>query len=123
MELSELKTGMVLETRRGSIYLVMNNYTSYVYPSIWKCLYPDKEIQEVDYLGPIAYNKDLTHFSSHDFDIVKVGRPIDPKWALNLPTPETHQLLWEREEPSVELTLEDIAKKFGVDVKCIKIVK
>ena len=74
-----------------------------------------------DYLYLKDYNEDLTDQFDSQFDIVQVVRPcprdiLSPgRWSVCRP-----DYLYNRED-TVEVSMEEIAEKFGVDVKRLRI--
>jgi len=67
------------------------------------------------------YDECLTFKSDSDLDIMKVyGYAYMPKRAIEIST-DNRKLLWERKESPIEITIEEIAKKFGVDSDRIRI--
>jgi len=66
------------------------------------------------------FNSDLTHNSIKGLNIEKVYRPKEKIYLSTMDIKDC-DLVWEREEPKITLTLEEIAKKFGCDVKKIRI--
>ena len=107
MELEDIKTGMLVETRDGVIKLVLSN--TFIgkdggYSSHW-------------------YNSDLTHTGSSDIDIVKVY--AEPNGTLNSRIDywsknnyaellARTKLLWSREKESVEMTIPEIEQALGI---------
>ena len=72
-----------------------------------------------------AYENNLRYgFGPVDpWDIMRVYGFVDyPSLDLKITDISTRELLWERKEPK-ELTMQEIADKFGVDVKDLKIKK
>lgn len=108
--LDELKPGMVVEYRNGSKRLVV---------SINNRLHFISDYEHLDNIENI-YNKDLTCIPERNFDIMKIYKV--PKIAglnylLNI---NPKKLIWKR--PAIkELTLKEIADKFGYSVKQIRI--
>ena len=117
MKKSDLKTGMVVETARGEKYLVMLN--------------PDCEGRDLisfdrGYMPLSKYENDLTYINEPEWDIVKVytlGTSIYYILATNANHNRklVYNLIWERKENPVEMTIEEIEKKLGI--KNLKIVK
>jgi len=110
MKKSDIKPGMVIECRNHNKYLIVRetvgaNYTSWI---------------DLD-------NCDLLLFNSYssNYDIMRVYNIDKNKFKGSLSevfNEECLILLWERKE-EIELTLEDIAKKFGIEVEQIRIKK
>lgn len=109
MKLSELKPGMVVEYADGTRRLVIVFDNKLMFTG------------ETGYQRDISrwYNKDLTHKEFASSDIVKVYE-VNPGTFCTLITPS--KLLWERSQ-IIELTIEQIAKKFDVKPNQIRIKK
>lgn len=119
MTKSDLKTGMVVKTRNGKMYLVMLN--------------PDCEDREfIDFnddgwLRGSGFNDDLTrntdYYDNSDYDIVRVYTAGSGICRLfnKIDFLDSLKLLWEREEKPIEMTVSEIEKKLGI--KNLKIVK
>lgn len=112
MKKSDLKTGMVVETRNGEKYLVM--------------LEPDcKDMELINFKGgymPLYYyNNELifTEQSVQGFDVVKV---YSVGWTICdlLSDKECMEfkLIWERNEPK-EMTIEEIEEELGYKIKIV----
>lgn len=109
MKKSDLKPGMVVEYANGVRRLVIE--------------FND----ELVLLGYMGWNT-LMHYTSNlecpndkDFTINKI---YQPQIILGLDTllKTVHPCIWERPK-SVELTMEEIAEKFGINVEQLKIKK
>lgn len=109
MKLSELKPGMVVEYADGNKRLVIVFDNKLMFTG------------ETGYQTDIArwYNEDLTHKEFASSDIVKVYE-VNFGNIFTLMTPS--RLLWERPQ-IIELTIEQIAKKFDVKPNQIRIKK
>lgn len=112
MKKSDLKTGMVVETRNGEKYLVMLN--------------PDCKDRELinfkgGYMPLYNYNNELMLKKfNKGFDIVKVysvGSSIC--WLLGDKEQMEFKLLWEREEETKEMTIAEIEKELGYKIKIV----
>ena len=107
-EKKDLKTGMVVKIKDGRFYKVMLNTSD-----------GDIMVSTDGYIYFTDINDDLTtrHLS---LSIVEIYKPQDvsKSFSMNL-----HNLtsIWEREKPIKEVTLKEIADKFGVDVKSIRV--
>lgn len=99
-----LESRMVVEYRNGERRIVVNNILMGEYG--W---------------GKISeYNNDLTNNWDKNLDIIKVFDKIDTFDILSEKSRLDKMLLWERKEIK-EVTLKEIAEKFGVDeVKVIE---
>lgn len=109
MKKSELKPGMVIEYANGERRLVIefNNNLVLLGNDSWGDL------------ENISENLECT--ISKDCTINKVYEP----WSvlgLNSMLKNVHPCIWERPK-SVELTMEEIAEKFGINVEQLKIKK
>lgn len=65
------------------------------------------------------YEDDITHYKNHSFDIESV---YEFNWCLSgdLRIPPD-KMIWERGVQVKEITVEDIAKKFGIPLEALKI--
>lgn len=109
MKLSELKPGMVVEYADGTKRLVVVFDNKLMFTG------------ETGYQTDITrwYNEDLTHKDFASSDIVKVYE-VNFGNIFTLMTPS--RLLWKRSE-IIELSIEQIAKKFNVKPDQIRIKK
>lgn len=112
MKKSDLKTGMVVETRNGEKYLVMLNTD-----------YKDMELINFKggYLSLYSYNSELifTEQPFREFDIVKAYSVENSiRWLLSNKECMEFKLIWEREERK-EMTLEEIEKELGYKIKIV----
>lgn len=90
MKKSDLKSGMILETRRGKRYLFINN-----------------EMLGVDgFLRFSSYYEDLKNKIVKDYDVIKVYKRNQSKSLQNILEDKYLTLIWERKE--IELTKEQI---------------
>ena len=109
MKKSDLKPGMVVEYANGERRLVIEfNEELYLLNN-----------DSCDYLT--NYTADLECFYNKDFTIDKVCKPWDMRGLDSILTSK-YSYIWERPK-SVELTMEDIAEKFGIKVTQLKIKK
>ena len=114
MKKSDLKTGMLVETREGELGLVMLNTEE-----------GDSIVSDGSsgYWSPLdCYLENLTHFGSPEalrkYDIVNVyGYSFS--WTAANVSVGNRPLLWERQEV-VEMTHEEICKALGKEIKIIK---
>lgn len=106
---SDLMTGDVVENAIGIRKIVLLNTKE------GDILINDRELGNLK-----NYKEDLTNKISGDCTIVKVRRPSNGHQML-IGNWHEMDVLWEREKPIIELTLEDIAKLKGVDVDQIRI--
>lgn len=106
---SDLKTGMVVQTRIGAKFLVMLN--------------PDCEGRDLicfsgAYMRLSEYTNTLEYPNS-DYDIVKVftvGESIG--WLFLNKNGLNYKLIWERNEPK-EMTIAEIEKELGHKIKIV----
>lgn len=109
MKKPDLKPGMVVEYANGKRRLVIefNNQLALLGNDNWG----DLEL----------ISEDLEFLANEDFTINKVYNPGYMQ-GLNSMLESSHPCIWERPK-SVELTMEDIAEKFGINVEQLKIKK
>jgi len=124
---SDLKSGMTVETRGGEKYLVITGVSSVGRPAI-DCLVSKDVMYSWNNL--VNYNDDLISLSCMGVvaDIVKVFDCSHPFVFVQSSYKSTDyfgcgRLLWERKEAAKELTMQEIADKFGVNVDLLKIKK
>lgn len=102
---SDLKSGMAVCIRKRGIGLIVNDLIIYSHGF--------GELKD--------YNDDLTSDVSKLLDIVSVYAQSH-QWASGLSGGVIHgELIWKRKE-IIEVTLDDIAKKFGTEKDCIRIL-
>ena len=114
MQKSDLKSGMSVKLRNGEKGLIVdvNNIKIIQYVDDWDNL-------------NASYTTDLKYSSNSNlagYDIMEVYRILNYDCVIreNLCKPEN--LIWKRKEVT-ELTMQEIADKFGVDVNNIKVKK
>lgn len=107
MKKSELKPGMVVEYANGERRPVIEFRDKLVLlgEDIWADL--------------ACHDSDLECLYAKEFTINKVYAPLYMLGLVSLLKDE-HPCIWER---SVELTMEEIAEKFGINVEQLKIKK
>lgn len=108
MKKSELKPGMVIEYANGERRLVVEFHNRLV-------LLGTDNWSDLE-----SYNSDLECLYIKEHTINKVYEP----WSmlgLSSMLKCVHPCIWERK--SVELTMEEIAEKFGINVEQLKIKK
>ena len=107
----DLKIGYVVQLRNGDYEIVINSFKGVVFMNMGSYSYLN------------SYEKDLKcNGLLEKYDVIKVwGFANDVIQSLFIGT-ISRELLWERKEPK-ELTMQEIADKFGVDVKDLKIKK
>lgn len=105
---SDLKTGMVVECRNGDKYMVLLDTPT---SDILVCGDGWVRLQH--------YEDDLHVVGIEKFDIVAVYSP-DEGWQMIYEYWDTQKCIWRRSEVK-EVTLSEIAEKFGVAVEDIRI--
>lgn len=110
---SDLKNRMVVETRAGERYILVDDRFLSKTGFLWLNTHTDKN-------GAIrqGYNDDLTMDSGANWDIVKVYEEVN---CLNFDKNSPFcslSLLWER-KPVKEVTMAEVEAKFGCRVKII----
>lgn len=120
MNKNKLRTGMIVTTRDGEEYMVyLNSMSMYFCGDI--LLNSDKKSwKKLEY-----YQDDLKHNKYRENDIVKIEYPLHPNSFMDLDyAKEYRKVLYdvsEKEKKKVELTIEEIAEKFGVDIGSVRI--
>ena len=117
MKKSELKSGMVVEDKRGRRGIVLIGTT--LGDIIGGLGNPGGDRSTWGKLS--KYADDLTSSFGKDYDIVKVFNP-DNNMSYGSVEDLHLIMIWKRVK-TVELTMDEIAKKFGVDVNNLKIKK
>ena len=118
MKKSDLKSKMCVELRNGERYMVVD----------------DVLLKKNGFHMLKNYNEDLKHSLFSDYDIIKVYKGVNlfinftndlgiagDILNFNFEDDGIFELLWDKE--TLELTLDEIAQKFNVDVSKIKIKK
>lgn len=112
MNIKDLQSGMIVETAKGLQFLVT------VITGSSLVLFTSNNGGLCDSVSD--FDENLLSLSSKFSDIVKVYRItalVDGSNSINsLPK----ILIWER--PTIEVTVEDIAKKFNTSIKYLKII-
>ena len=113
MNKSDLKTGMRVEHRNGRMSIVVLGIDG-----------GDRIVNERSRDGLDYYDDNFNNNKNyHEFDFVRIYDKPDYIDIPNLFNIELKgELLWERQEP-IELTMQEIADKFGVSVENLKIKK
>ena len=107
----DLKAGYVVQFRNGDYQIVTDSIHGLLFLNMRSFIEVDQYKNELTFDG---FNKEV--------DVIKVwGFAYDISQSLFIGT-ISRKLLWERKEPK-ELTMQEIADKFGVDVKDLKIKK
>ena len=112
MKKEDLKEGMLVEYRDGRLRKVQ--------------LYQNELIVNSDngYTELNNFSEDLLESHHSELDIVRVYRPNTPS-PCNFFRFDLHEfdLIWERYPSPVEISLKEVAKKFNIDIKKLKIVE
>ena len=107
MRKGDLKDGMAVEMREGGFYVLLNG----------------RFLRNGGFNDLCDYSNDLKIESEEYFDIMAVYKPIKACSFGELIRKSSYGApIWTRKE-EIELTLEEIAAKFGVDVANLKIKK
>ena len=109
MKKSDLKAGMIVETVNKRLYLLVSNERDGLYG-----------LNNEGWLSSLDFSEDLKciHSESHSINKVYSGQqPVGLQYLNDF----KGNLLWEREKPKTELTLEQIAKKFNIPVESLRI--
>lgn len=104
MKKSELKNRMVVKTRNGKLYMVIDEML----------------VSMSGYFYFSNYNEDMTEVSGKYaiFDIVEV---YDECFTIDLEKyVKSYNPIWRRKEEPIEVTMTDIEEKFGHPVKIVK---
>ena len=113
MKFKDLKPGYVVQVRKGYIYSVQMCADGRLYGA-----------RQGHFFGMNEYNAGLKDFNSNttkdDFDIVKVwGLPFRYATTDELCSTSNRELLWE-EKAVKEMTVSEISKVLGYEVKIVK---
>ena len=110
MTLNDLKTGMIVKIRSGEYYIIMRDFIDY--GDVLAGLSCNNIISDT-WISLSAYNKDMTHPTLPNIDIMSVYA----SYTYSADTPK--KLLWERKEYK-EVTMKEIEEKFGCKVKIVE---
>ena len=118
MKKEDLKSGMIVETRKGKLGMVLLDTANGDIIGGGCHIGGD----ERTWMPLDALNDDLTYPGCPESDIVKVYKPgcgnnIHGSFDVN-----SMSLVWERKE-TIELSFEEIASRLGIDPKQLKIIK
>lgn len=108
MELKDLKTGMVVETRGGKKYLIVNR---------------DGELCGIgmnNYMmfgGERPHKSNMTWPNDSDLDIMKVFKPALGRFDYMLS--DERNCIWNREEAR-KMTVSEICKELGYEVEIVR---
>lgn len=111
MTISDLKPGMILKLRNNK-KLVVLKAPELIFLGVTGCELPK------------MYNSDMTYLESKNWDIMKVYEGCENYWINGLSSYLNNpgDLIWERTEYT-ELSMQEIADKFGIPIKQLKIKK
>ena len=101
MELKDLKTGMVVETRDGTKYLIVNRDGK---------LYGIGTNSYMPLDGEYSHKSNMTWPDSSDLDIMKVFKPALRKFSIMLS--DERNCIWKREEQR-KINVSEISKELG----------
>jgi hypothetical protein len=110
MKIKDLKSGYVVQTRKGERYIVsrvgQNSFDKYL-------------VNKDHYLNTTIYDEALCSMFGKDDDIVKVyGLSGCPAYAFSITDLSTRPLLWERPKPK-KITFEQIEKLLGYPIEIV----
>lgn len=108
MELKDLKTGMVVETRNGTKYLIVNQDGK---------LYGIGMNGYMSLDGRYPHKSDMTWPDDSDLDIMKVFKPALRKFSIMLS--DERNCIWNREKVR-KMTVSEICKELGYEVEIVK---
>jgi hypothetical protein len=111
---SDLKNRMVVETRNGEKYILVDDRFLSKTGFLWLNTHTDKN-RGTFHQG---YNDDLTIDSGANWDIIKVYKEVNNLCFYNDDVYGALDLLWER-KPVKEVTMAEVEEKFGCKVKII----
>lgn len=120
MQLSDLKTGMIVTTRDGSEYRVLRNIEcGYEYArdplGVMVSVTPTSKAWE----RLSVYKSTECHYN-HQLDIVKVEATNHPYGFFDLEYERNKRVLLWQEEPEIkEVTMSEVEEKFGCKVKIV----
>ena len=126
MKKSDLKTGMIVETRNGQEYVVfldickpqyiLKNYSE-------KCRSVLVNSKDREWINFDNYNEDMCLDDNNDsFDIMKVYIPNHPYSFMDTShEKELRKLIWNREQTKSEkeFTMKELENHFGCKVKIV----
>ena len=110
---SDLKNRMVVETRNGDRYILIDDRLLSDTNYLWLNSHYDEHN-----LFHYGYNDDLTMSCSANWDIIKVYKEVNNLCFCNDGFYGALDLLWER-KPVKEVTMAEVEAKFGCRVKII----
>lgn len=104
MKKEDLKSGMIVECRNGKLGLLIATDLGLLiqYDTTWEEL--------------SVYNSDLTHVKFKESDIINIRKPSNESHIIRSQLSNA-PIIWKQYK---EMTMEDISKALGYDVKIIK---
>ena len=108
MELKDLKTGMVVETREGKKYLIVNRDGKL-------CGIGMNCYMTLD--GEDPHKSDMTWPTDSALDIMKVFKPALRKFSIMLS--DERNCIWDREKVR-KMTVSEICKELGYEVEIVR---
>ena len=108
MELKDLQTGMVVETRDGTKYLIVNLDGGLC--GIGMNCYTTLD-------GAYPHKSNMTWPNNSDLDIMKVFKPALREFSDMLS--DEHNCIWNREEVR-KMTVSEICKELGYEVEIVR---
>ena len=123
MKKNDLCTGMRVVTKSGHSYIFIREFNYPTIASTVDILIPLQEDAPYGVLFLEYYNDNLKRIekSRQENNIEEIWESDSAERIAQIPDPGKDTLVWSRNV--LEVTLEDIAKKFKVDVNRIKIVE
>lgn len=123
MKKDDLRTGMRVVTKSRHSYIFIRGFVHSSIASTVDILIPLQEDAPYGVLFLEYYDDNLKRIekSRQENNIEEIWESDSAERIAQIPDPSKDTLLWSRN--MLEVTLEDIAKKFKVDVNRIKIVE
>ncbi len=123
MKKDDLCTGMRVVTKSGHSYIFIREFNYPIIASTVDILIPLQEDAPYGVLFLKYYDDNLKRIekSRQENNIEEIWESDSAERIAQIPDPGKDTLVWSRNV--LEVTLEDIAKKFKVDVNRIKIVE
>lgn len=123
MKKDDLRTGMRVVTKSRHSYIFIRGFVHSSIASTVDILIPLQEDAPCGVLFLEYYDDNLKRIekSRQENNIEEIWESDSAERIAQIPDPSKDTLLWSRN--MLEVTLEDIAKKFKVDVNRIKIVE
>lgn len=123
MKKDDLRTGMRVVTKSRHSYIFIRGFVHSSIASTVDILIPLQEDAPCGVLFLEYYDDNLKRIekSRQENNIEEIWESDSAERIAQIPDPSKDTLLWARN--MLEVTLEDVAKKFNVDVNHIKIVE